>query len=76
LEAAQPAGGTAGAAGHGGGAGRSTVDAGADASFGGRAFVEFPVPTTGAGPNDITTGPDGNLWFTEQNANAIGRLSL
>jgi streptogramin lyase len=25
-------------------------------------------------PNGITTGPDGNLWFTEAGANKIGRL--
>jgi uncharacterized repeat protein (TIGR01451 family) len=26
---------------------------------------EFPIPTTGSNPLGITSGPDGNLWFTE-----------
>src|SRR5262249_56325030 len=25
--------------------------------------------------NGITTGPDGNLWFTELNVNVIGRIT-
>lgn len=33
----------------------------------------IPLPTD---PNDIAYGPDGNLWFTEPDANAIGRLTL
>jgi virginiamycin B lyase len=24
---------------------------------------------------DITSGPDGNLWFTEQDGNRIGRIT-
>ena len=36
------------------------------------AFTEYPIPNRAAG---ITTGPDGALWFTEQNAHRIGRLS-
>jgi streptogramin lyase len=47
----------------------------------GGAVTEFAIPT-GADPNGtprgITTGPDGNLWFTERNASdrpAIGRLT-
>jgi streptogramin lyase len=36
---------------------------------------EFPLPTANAGPGAITTGPDGNLWFTENNASNIGRIS-
>src|SRR5262245_23754173 len=38
-------------------------------------FDEFPIPTAGAGPIGITTGPDGNLWFTEYLANKIGRIT-
>lgn len=34
---------------------------------------EFNVPTRGANPNFIVAGPDGNLWFTEDHANKIGR---
>ena len=40
------------------------------------AVTEFPVPTAGSSPFGITTGPDGNLWFTENSANQIGRLTL
>jgi hypothetical protein len=39
-------------------------------------ITEFPVPTTDSGPNVIDAGPDGNLWFTETDANQIGRLAL
>jgi streptogramin lyase len=38
-------------------------------------MVEFPVPTANSGPVSIVTGPDGNLWFTEINANKIGRMT-
>jgi hypothetical protein len=31
----------------------------------GQSFTEFPVTTLGAGPAGITSGPDGNVWFTE-----------
>src|SRR5476649_579595 len=31
--------------------------------------------TAGAFPLGITAGPDGNLWFTEQNGNRIGRIT-
>src|SRR5262245_31930788 len=43
---------------------------------------EFPIPTTDrceigstSGPVGITTGPDGNLWFTEVCASQIGRIT-
>ena len=29
------------------------------------AITEFTLPTANAGPDAITAGPDGNLWFTE-----------
>ncbi len=35
---------------------------------------EFPI-TTASGPTGITAGPDGNLWFTENTANRIGRIT-
>ena len=35
---------------------------------------EFSVPGQGY-PVSITTGPDGNLWFTEEFANEIGRIT-
>ena len=37
------------------------------------AISEVAVPNSG--PQGITTGPDGNLWFTEANSNQIGRIS-
>jgi streptogramin lyase len=40
--------------------------------------TEFPTPTRDAGPGAITTGPDGNAWFTESGpgaAAAIGRIT-
>jgi virginiamycin B lyase len=38
-------------------------------------MMEFPVPGPGADPVDIAAGPDGALWFTEQHADRIGRIS-
>jgi virginiamycin B lyase len=37
-------------------------------------ITEFTVPTGGARPYTIVTGPDGALWFTESNANKLGRI--
>ncbi len=35
-----------------------------------------PAPEVGTcQPAGITTGPDGNLWFTEENGNRIGRIT-
>jgi hypothetical protein len=28
-------------------------------------ITEYPIPTPDSGPNGITAGPDGALWFTE-----------
>ena len=38
-------------------------------------ITEFPIPTAAAGPFFITPGPDGNVWFTENSANKIGRFN-
>lgn len=38
-------------------------------------FTEFPVPADGSPPVAITDGPDGALWFTEGDANKIGRIT-
>jgi streptogramin lyase len=36
---------------------------------------EFPTAlTAGAAPSQITTGPDGNLWFTEAGSSKIGKM--
>jgi hypothetical protein len=37
--------------------------------------TEFPIPTLGAHPLDIVRGSDGNLWFTENGAARIGRIT-
>jgi len=39
------------------------------------AITEYDIPTANSGPIAITTGPDGNLWFTENNAGAIGKIT-
>ena len=38
-------------------------------------ITEFPVPTSGSQLWCITSGPDGNLWFTENTGNNIGRIT-
>ena len=35
----------------------------------------FPLTSTRAYPFDIAAGPDGNAWFTEMDANKIGRIT-
>ncbi len=37
-------------------------------------ITEFPLASVD-GPWEIATGPDGALWFTENNANKIGRIT-
>src|SRR2546430_9920188 len=37
--------------------------------------TEFPIPTPASGATAITRGADGNLWFTEFNADRIGRIT-
>ena len=39
------------------------------------AISEVAIPTSSSGPEGITTGPDGNLWFTQAATNQIGRLT-
>jgi streptogramin lyase len=38
-------------------------------------FNTFALPTAGSAPSGIVDGPDGNLWFTEANADKIGRIT-
>jgi virginiamycin B lyase len=35
---------------------------------------EFKIPTPNASLRGVTVGPEGNLWFTENFANKIGRM--
>jgi virginiamycin B lyase len=37
---------------------------------------EFPTPTANSGPTGIVAVPGGDLWFTETNANQIGRVTM
>ena len=41
----------------------------------GQTITEFSVPTTDGLPIDIAAGPDGALWFTENEGNKIGRIT-
>ena len=38
-------------------------------------ITEFTIPTAHGSPSGITTGPDGNLWFTEVTGGQIGRIT-
>ena len=38
-------------------------------------LTEFPVPAVFAALGSITSGPDGNLWFTEGDKGRIGRIT-
>ena len=38
-------------------------------------ITEFETPTSPSGPWTVTAGPDGNVWFTEFQANKIGRIT-
>src|SRR5258708_3910410 len=53
------------------------ADAGAAADDAAHPITEFDLPTAGASPETIVSGPDGALWFTESGsmANKIGRIT-
>src|SRR5216683_3192523 len=38
-------------------------------------ITEYPIPTGSSEPTGITAGPDGNLWFTESNANKVAKVT-
>ena len=44
-------------------------------SLAAQTVTEFPIPTSASSPAGIAAGPDGNLWFTEVDANKIGRIT-
>jgi virginiamycin B lyase len=44
-------------------------------STSGTVLNEYTVPTSGSAPGTITTGPDGNLWFTEETGDKIGMIT-
>src|SRR5688500_16724370 len=35
----------------------------------------IPVPTSAAGLGRIVASPDGSVWFTEEDANKVGKIS-
>jgi streptogramin lyase len=38
-------------------------------------ITEYPIPTADSGPRGIAAGADGKLWFTESQANKVGRIT-
>jgi virginiamycin B lyase len=38
-------------------------------------LTEFSIPTGASGPSAIAAGADGNLWFTENYANQVARIT-
>jgi streptogramin lyase len=36
---------------------------------------DFPTPTASSGPEAITAGPEGNLWFTEGRTDKVGEIN-
>jgi streptogramin lyase len=38
-------------------------------------FRSWPIPTPDSEPIEITAGPDGNLWFTQQDASQVTRVT-
>jgi len=38
-------------------------------------ITSYPLPTANSGPFAIVAGPDGNIWFTEDNVNQVGKMT-
>ena len=38
-------------------------------------ITEYPIPLQDTQPIGITSGPDGNIWFTQIHRNRIGRIT-
>lgn len=38
-------------------------------------FTMYQIPTRGSRALGITSGPDGNLWFVEEDGNKVGKIS-
>src|SRR5438552_1038068 len=45
-------------------------------SLSGEMIAEYTAPSAPSGPQGITTGPDGNIWFAETYANNIARFNV
>lgn len=39
-------------------------------------FTQWSIPYSGARPDGITAGPDGNMWFVDAGSNSIGMITL
>ena len=39
-------------------------------------FTQFTIPYSGAGPDGITAGPDGNMWYVDTGTNSIGVITM
>ncbi len=50
--------------------------AGAAACLGAQGITLFHTPTNLSDPTGIASGPDGNIWFTENNTHQVGRLTM
>lgn len=37
--------------------------------------TEFPIPTPNSSPANVAPGPEGNVWFTEEEQDKIGRIT-
>ncbi|HLX41533.1 MAG TPA: SMP-30/gluconolactonase/LRE family protein [Ktedonobacteraceae bacterium] len=37
-------------------------------------IIQYNIPSPGSDPHDITTGPDGNLWFVDDGAGVVGNI--
>src|SRR5437660_7193712 len=55
--------------------GLALLEVGAQPAHAAGHFAEFPIPTLSSTPQGITSGPDGNLWFTELGGLKIGRIT-
>ena len=61
---------------HSGGGGCSASSANATGQTGTAVITEYPIPTAQSDAHHFTSGPDGNLWFTEESgANKIGKVT-
>ena len=69
-------GGSGGGAQNGGGGGGGAGGGGGGEPPPAAKLSEFAIPSANSGAQDIASGSDGALWFTELNANKIGRISV
>jgi len=39
------------------------------------AVSEYPIPTSNSSPANVAPGPDGSVWFTEEEQDKVGRIT-